>query len=336
MLRSAFLLSAVIIILAATCSSAAAHLVVVGSPLEGEFKGQECTSPTGTWANDTLGEAGANASSPVNGVVVSWRMHGNFTNGKAFELRILHPAGGGAYTGAGTSAREIASGGLFGATNWRTDLPIRTGDLVGINVNEDCVGVKGVTGSHYLNWFPALGEGSTLVAPYPGKDVEIGVQALVQPAPTATSISPATSALAGGGTMTIRGTDFEEASAVSFGGIPAAGFSVESATQITAVVPPAVKPGAVPVSVTTIAGTATVSQTLDYQACVVPALKGKTLAAAKKAVAAAGCALGKVRQRALWESEAQREEAKGRGPGSACRQDAAVRHQDRPDGEWLR
>jgi hypothetical protein len=154
-----------------------------------------------------------------------------------------------------------------------------------------------VTGSHYLNWFPALGEGSTLVAPYPGKDVEIGVQALVQPVPTATSISPAKSALAGGGMVTIHGTDFEEASAVSFGGVPAADFSVESEAQITAVVPPATKPGPVPVSVTTIAGTATASQMLDYQACLVPSLKGRTLAAAKKAVKAAGCALGKVAHR---------------------------------------
>jgi hypothetical protein len=296
-LRTTLYLSVVAIALMAPCSSASAHLVVVGSPHKGEFKGQECTSPTGTWANDTLGGPGANASSPVDGTVVSWSMFGNYTAGKPFELRILHPAGGGAYTGAGTSAQETPSGVFLFPAIWRTDLPIKKGDLVGINVNNDCVGVEGVTGSHYLNWFPALGEGSTLVAPYPGKDVEIGVQALVQPVPTATSISPPTSALAGGGVVTIHGTDFEEASAVSFGGVPAADFSVESAAQITAVVPPATKPGPVPVSVTTIAGTATAPQMLDYQACLVPSLKGRTLAAAKKAVTAAGCALGKVTHR---------------------------------------
>jgi hypothetical protein len=296
-LRSAWLLSIVVVILAATCSSASAHLVEVGSPLEGEFKGQECTSPQGTWANDTLGEPGANAASPVDGVVVLWRMFGNYTAGKPFELRILRPAGGGAYTGAGTSAQEVPTGTFFIPPIWRTDLPIKAGDLVGINVNSDCVGVEGVTGSHYLNWYPALGDGSTLVAPYPGKDVEIGVQALVQPVPTVTSISPATSPLAGGGTVTIHGTDFEEASQVSFGGTAAADFSVESPGQITVVVPPAAQPGPVPVTVTTIAGAATSPQTLDYQACVVPALKRKTLAAAKKAVAAAGCAVGKVTHR---------------------------------------
>jgi hypothetical protein len=297
MLRSAVVLGAVAAALAVSCSSASAHLVVVGSPLKGEFTGQLCTSPTGTWANDTLGEAGANASSPVDGTVVSWRMLGNFTSGKPFELRVLRPAPGGAYTGVGTSAQELPSSNFLIRPIWRTDLPIKTGDLIGINVNNDCVGVAGIKGSHYLNWYPALGEGSTLVAPYPGKDVEIGVQAVVQPVPVATSLSPATSPLAGGGTVTIRGTDFEEASQVSFGSTPAADFSVESASQITAVVPPAAGPGPVPVSVTTIAGVATAPQTLDYQACLVPALKGKTLVAAKKALRAAGCALGKVARR---------------------------------------
>jgi hypothetical protein len=293
-LRSAVVLSTVAIVLAATCASASAHLVVVGSPLEGEFKGQECTSPQGTWANDTLGEPGANATSPVDGVVVSWRMLGNFTSGKPFELRVLRPAGGGAYTGAGTSSPQMPSTSFFFRPIWRTDLPIKAGDLIGINVNSDCVGVEGVTGSHYLNWFPALADGSTVVAPYPGKDVEIGVQALVQPTPTVASISPATSPIGGGGTVTIRGTDFEEASRVDFGGVPATDFSVESAAQITAVVPPVVAPGPVPVSVTTIAGTASAPQALEYQACLVPSLKSKTLAAAKRALKAAGCAAGKV------------------------------------------
>ena len=296
-LRSAVVLGAVAVALAACCSSASAHLVVVGSPAEGEFGGQLCSGPNGTWANDTLGEAGANASSPIDGTVVSWRMFGNFTSGKPFELRILRPAPGGAYTGVGTSAQELPSSSFLTRPIWRTNLPIKTGDLVGINVNNDCVGVAGIKGAHYLNWNPALGEGSTLVAPYPGKDVEIGVQALVQPVPVATSLSPATSPLSGGGTVTIRGTDFEEASKVSFGSTPAGDFSVESAGQITAVVPPAATPGPVPVSVTTIAGVATAPQTLDYQACLVPALKGKTLVAAKKALRAAGCALGKVARR---------------------------------------
>lgn len=298
MRRPGLILSAIAIVLATACSSAAARVITVGSPLHGEFEGQECLNPTGTWANDTLAEPGAYASSPVDGVVVRWRMFGNFTSEKPFALRILRPAAGGGYTGVGTSAQETPVKGLFGTYSWRTELPVKKGDIVGINVYSDCVGVSGVTGSHTVYWFPALGEGSSLVPTNTVKDVEIGVQALVQPVPTAASISPANSGLAGGEVVTITGTDLEEASSVTFGGVPATDFSVEGGSRITAVVPPAAGPGQVPVSVTTIAGTATVPQPFAYEACVVPKLKGKAPAAAKKALSAAGCGLGKVTHRA--------------------------------------
>jgi hypothetical protein len=283
----------------ALCSSASAHLVEVGSPLEADFNGHYCTGPTGTWTNEALGEEGAHAASPVDGAVVGWAMEGDYDEGEPFELRVLRPAGGGAYTGIGTSAQVRPHGEFLGTyASFHTDLPIKKGDLIGINLNSDCVGVAAVSGSHLGNWFPALGEGSTLAAPYTYSGQEIGVQAVVQPAPAATSVSPATSALGGGGVVTIQGTDLEEASAVSFGGVPSPSFSVESERQVTAVVPPAATPGPVSVVVTTIAGTATVPQQLAYQACVVPALKGKPAAAAKSAVAAAGCALGKVTHKA--------------------------------------
>jgi hypothetical protein len=322
--RPVVCLTAAAIAFAALCSSAAADLVTVGSPLEGAFNGTECSGPTGTWANDTLGEPGAHAGSPVDGIVVRWSMAGSYTAGKPFELRVLRPAAGGAYTGVGTSARETPMTGFFSQHTWQTEIPIKAGDLIGINVNEDCVGVRGVSGSHYMNWFPALAEGATLVNPYPGNDVEIGVQAEVQPVPTASSISPATSALPGGGVVTIQGTDFEEASRVSFGATPVSDFSVESSTRITAVVPPAAKPGAAPVSVTTIAGTATVPQQLEYQGCVVPKLKGKSSAAAKKALTKADCALGKIIKKPASKSKKGKKKSKPK-----------VTAQSRPAGKTL-
>ena len=56
------------------------------------------------------------------------------------------------------------------------------------------------------------------------------------PAPTLTSISPATGSTAGGTSVTISGTGFTGATAVTFGG-GAATFTVKSATQITAITP---------------------------------------------------------------------------------------------------
>jgi plastocyanin len=72
-------------------------------------------------------------------------------------------------------------------------------------------------------------------------------------APTVTSISPTTGLPQGGTTVVIRGTDFSGATAVSFGSTPAASFTVNSATQITANSPPGT--GAVDVTVTTASGT---------------------------------------------------------------------------------
>ena len=69
--------------------------------------------------------------------------------------------------------------------------------------------------------------------------------------PTITSFTPVGSEP--GGVVTINGTNFTGASAVSFGGRPATSFTVVSATQITAVVP---ANAGDPITVTTVGGTA--------------------------------------------------------------------------------
>jgi hypothetical protein len=84
--------------------------------------------------------------------------------------------------------------------------------------------------------------------------------------------------------------------------MPAASFTVDSEGQITAVSPDGAA-GSVPITVTTIAGTATSSQQFTYQAppapapaptCTVPKLKGRSLKASKKKIKAADCKVGKV------------------------------------------
>jgi hypothetical protein len=81
-------------------------------------------------------------------------------------------------------------------------------------------------------------------------------------APVVTSIDPPTAALAGS-TVTITGTDFTAATAVSFGDQPATGFTVDSATQITAVAPGQAA-GTVDVVVTTPYGTSPVVAAGEY------------------------------------------------------------------------
>ncbi|MEU6585979.1 IPT/TIG domain-containing protein [Nocardia sp. NPDC046763] len=81
-----------------------------------------------------------------------------------------------------------------------------------------------------------------------------GVAYTFAAAPTLAAISPTTGTLLGGTTVTLTGTALEGTTDVSFGGTPAASFTVLSDTVITAVTP-AHLPGAVSVTVTTPSGT---------------------------------------------------------------------------------
>ncbi len=85
------------------------------------------------------------------------------------------------------------------------------------------------------------------------------------PPPAIVSLTPATGSTAGGTTVVIAGTRFTGATAVAFGGTAAASFTVDSATAITAITP-AGAAGAVNVTVTTAAGTATANGAFTYAA----------------------------------------------------------------------
>jgi hypothetical protein len=76
--------------------------------------------------------------------------------------------------------------------------------------------------------------GSVSVDAYGGTGALGGFTYVPVPAPTITAISPASAAT--GATVTITGTNFTGVTTVSFGGTPAASFSVASPTTISAVV----------------------------------------------------------------------------------------------------
>jgi hypothetical protein len=116
------------------------------------------------------------------------------------------------------------------------------------------------------------------------------------PRPAVTSVSPTRGQRAGGAVVTITGHDFTGATAVNFGGHPARGFGIVSDTLITAVAP-AARAGAVDITVTTTGGQSTTAPADRFtfvQVCVVPNLRHKTLAAAKKALGRAHCRAGTI------------------------------------------
>ena len=89
----------------------------------------------------------------------------------------------------------------------------------------------------------------------------------VTPAPTIASVSPTTVCTTGGVSVVVSGTNLTGATAVNFGSTAATSFTIDSATQITAVVPSGVA-GTVDVSVTTPGGTSsnTAADDLVYSA----------------------------------------------------------------------
>jgi hypothetical protein len=94
------------------------------------------------------------------------------------------------------------------------------------------------------------------------------VQAPVVTVPTVTMIAPSTGPLAGGTTVVITGTGFTGVTAVKFGVTPATSYTVNSATQITAIAP--VGTGTVDVTVTTAGGTSATSLADQYTYAPVP------------------------------------------------------------------
>lgn len=283
-------------------TSAAASTITVGSvlpekPAPAEF-GQ-----VQTFFNAALPEKGVNLTSPVDGAIVRWRVLG--AEGGPFYLRVLHATGTGAYSASGTSNPATPSSAEL--QTFPANLPVKAGDLIGIDPSHatDKIGVAEVAGASFGKIFPPPFDGATVPASgiLEGKEVELSAE--VQPTPKIEALAPEFGPVAGGAEVKITGTDFNTASAVKFGDTPAAGFTVDSDTQITATAPKSAAVGAVDVTVTTVAGTSALvkADRFYYEGCLVPKLKGKRLKAAKKALYRAECKLGKVQRREVANSK---------------------------------
>jgi len=277
-------------------SAAQASTVTVGSVLPSPF----VSTPFGqvqTQFNTALPEKGANLVSPTDGAVVRWRIQG--AKGGPFFLRVLHPSGTGAYSASGTSGPATPSG-VGPLYTFTTNMPIRTGDLLGVDPSNgtDEIGVAAVSGASFASIFPPPFDGAT-VAPSgtePGHEIELSAE--IQPTPEVTALTPASGSIVGATTVIVKGTDFNGTSEVKFGEKPAASFKIDNDNQITAMSPSSKKAGRVHVTVTTLAGASPNigADRFSYTACVVPKLGGKHLKAAKKSLKQANCKLGKVKK----------------------------------------
>jgi hypothetical protein len=196
-----------------------------------------------------------------------------------------------------------------------TDIPVQAGDIVGYysangsKTTPNACFYNNLVASDYL----AINETSTsdgvsVYLPTLARAARPNVSAVLQPSPTLASLSPASGSVTGGTTVGITGTDLENATAVSFGDAPAAGFTVVSEGEIVATTPAGTGPGPVSVTVTTIAGSATGGR-FTYEAkkdppagkrrtasrsCVVPRLRGQAIRVVRRRLRRSNCRLGKV------------------------------------------
>jgi hypothetical protein len=177
--------------------------VTIGSKLTGPADeinpgcGMACTVMNTAVPTDT---ASGGLASPVNGSVTSWQFK-SVTAGGSIALRILRPAGGNSFTGAGTSAPVTPNGTVPAQGPFSSSLPIRVGDFIGLNATALQTPLIDTPASELYWNAPTLADNQT--APGTAGTREVAVQAVVEPSNTVTFAAPARSKKKGTATVTI-------------------------------------------------------------------------------------------------------------------------------------
>jgi hypothetical protein len=302
---------------ALAAAPAGAAIVSLGPELKNLTVGAhnvECTSASGC----LLSQKTPSYTSPVTGMVVGWRVKGS---SGTLTLELLK--GNEGVLGAATALAETGK-------TLPAHIPVEAGERFGVfipKVTGTNLGWAEETGSTFSTWSPPLAPGETRAPTQNTANVELAFNVLVQPPPGITGVSPSSGPVEATDTVTITGHDFIGVEDVSFGA-SSAEYEVLSETTIVALTSSIVA-GAVPVTITTRAGTVSVPALFTFEAsdgstlpvvppvsvppispvelpdltfpesveCHVPKLKGKTLAQAKPLLTAAHCRLGKVAHR---------------------------------------
>jgi hypothetical protein len=124
--------AAVGVLLVAPSASSAA--VTIGSDLApAPVNGLSCSTASCTWANTSL--PGQQITSPVNGVVVRWRVRVASTPGADMRLKVIRPVGSG-YQGVNTSTtRSLPASGVDTTHEFATTQPIAVDDQVAVDID---------------------------------------------------------------------------------------------------------------------------------------------------------------------------------------------------------
>ncbi|BCY13716.1 IPT/TIG domain-containing protein [Actinoplanes sp. L3-i22] len=185
-------------------------------------------------------------------------------------------------TAPGGTATRLAGYTYYGLPSITTVLPV-SGPLTGggqmtvtgtnltgtsaISVGGNpCTSVTVVSPTQATCTIPAgggLGPVNVVLTTPGGADTEVAAHTYL-PAPTITSISPASGDVAGGGVLTITGTNLTGASAVTMGGPACTSVTVLSPTQATCTIPASINTGPVEVVISTLGGSSTLLNSYTY------------------------------------------------------------------------
>jgi hypothetical protein len=277
--------------------------------------------PAGAQAESTIGEIGAlpivagcngpkfelapvqNSEYQVhtNGILTSWSTSASATpaTGQALTMKVLRPFEG-KYLVVGHNTQALVPGVV---NAFKTAIPVRSGDLIGLDkttaagVDNACVLVGGV-GDNVDVSGPEIdaADGATWTPTATLNNTRLNVKATVLEAPKVNALSATHGPVTGGTPVTITGTDLNHVQGVTFADVPATAVKEETPGQITVIAPPLNALTSATVIVKTIAGQVTSLTSFTYEGCQVPSVLHKRLSAAKQALAAQGCALGKVKK----------------------------------------
>jgi hypothetical protein len=143
-------------------------------------------------------------TSPVNGTVTSWSFKSGSAAPNPVQLRVLRqvsPVLPPVYTGAGTSVAVPTALGVVGPNP--TSLPIKIGDTVGLNVRDSLVEAN-TPGARQAFWtMPQLADGETRASNTTFANVEVLVQATIEPTSTVTVGAVARNKKKGTATVTL-------------------------------------------------------------------------------------------------------------------------------------
>jgi hypothetical protein len=224
-------------------SAASAATVTIGpSDVSGQQNERGCAfNPcSGTWAQLTQPTPGVVLTAPADGVITAWHVHGQAAGGTGgtLALRVLRRAPDGlSFTGVGTSSAVTATPD-DGSPAHAVSIPVRAGDYIGVDTvaGGASVFITEPAGADVGLWSVELADGSTMPPASMEENARLMLNAVESLQPAVSSVSPSSGSTMGGEAVTIRGSNLDGATGVSFGGTPAGSFTA-SATQITATAP---------------------------------------------------------------------------------------------------